>query len=72
MINWAVFIMAEIVLATLNAKYVHSAFGLRYLLANLGELRTRTCLVEFDITQRPLDLVEALLVRQPKIIGLGV
>ena len=64
--------MAEIVLATLNAKYVHSAFGLRYLLANLGELRTRTCLVEFDITQRPLDLVEALLVRQPRIIGLGV
>src|SRR6185312_13602795 len=64
--------MAEIILATLNAKYVHSAFGLRYLLANLGELRTQTCLVEFDITQRPLDVVEVLLARQPKIIGLGV
>src|SRR5262245_49827442 len=26
--------MADIVLATLNAKYIHAAFGLRYLLAN--------------------------------------
>ena len=33
--------MAEIVLTTLNAKYPHTAFGLRYLMANLGELRER-------------------------------
>ena len=31
-----------IVLATLNAKYAHAAFGLRYLLANMGELREQT------------------------------
>ena len=31
--------MSDIVLTTLNAKYIHAAFGLRYLLANLGELR---------------------------------
>jgi hypothetical protein len=31
--------VADIVLTTLNAKYIHAAFGLRYLLANLGELR---------------------------------
>ena len=31
--------MADIVLTTLNAKYIHAAFGLRYLLANLGPLR---------------------------------
>jgi radical SAM superfamily enzyme YgiQ (UPF0313 family) len=64
--------MADIVLTTLNAKYVHAAFGLRYLLANLGELKTRACLVEFDINQRPLDVVEALLGREPGVVGFGV
>ena len=64
--------MPDIVLSTLNAKYIHASFGLRYLLANLGELKSRACLVEFDINQRPLDIAEVLLARAPKIIGLGV
>ncbi len=64
--------MAEIVLATLNAKYIHAAFGLRYLLANMGELQPRSCIVEFDINQKPLDIAEVLLAQNPKIIGLGV
>jgi radical SAM superfamily enzyme YgiQ (UPF0313 family) len=64
--------MADIVLTTLNAKYIHAAFGLRYLLANLGELRPSAALVEFDINQRPLDIAEMLLAREPKIIGFGV
>ena len=64
--------MADIVLTTLNAKYIHAAFGLRYLLANLGELRPNACLVEFDINQRPLDIAEVLLARNPKIIGFGI
>jgi radical SAM superfamily enzyme YgiQ (UPF0313 family) len=62
----------DIVLTTLNAKYIHAAFGLRYLLANLGALRERACLVEFDINQRPLDMLEVLLAREPKIIGFGI
>jgi len=64
--------MSEIVLTTLNAKYIHAAFGLRYLLANLGPLRASASLVEFDINQRPSDIVEILLARNPKIIGLGM
>jgi radical SAM superfamily enzyme YgiQ (UPF0313 family) len=64
--------MPEIVLTTLNAKYIHAAFGLRYLFANLGPLQTRACLAEFDINLRPLDIAEALLARDPKIIGFGV
>ena len=64
--------VADIVLTTLNAKYIHAAFGLRYLLANLGPLQPRACLVEFDINQRPLDIAEVLLARHPKIIGFGV
>src|SRR5687768_13973798 len=63
---------ADVVLSTLNAKYIHAAFGLRYLLANLGPLRPRACIAEFDIKQRPLDIAEALLARDPRIIGLGI
>jgi radical SAM superfamily enzyme YgiQ (UPF0313 family) len=64
--------MPDIVLATLNAKFIHAAFGLRYLFANLGDLRPRAAIAEFDINQRPLDIVEALLAREPKIIGFGI
>jgi radical SAM superfamily enzyme YgiQ (UPF0313 family) len=64
--------MPEIVLATLNAKYIHAAFGLRYLLANLGPLQPSACIAEFDINQRPIDIAQVLLARNPKIIGFGV
>lgn len=64
--------MSEIVLATLNARYIHAAFGLRYLLANLGELQGRAEILEFDINQRPLEVVEAILARSPRVLGLGV
>jgi len=64
--------MSDIVLTTVNAKYIHAALGLRYLLANLGALRPRACILEFDLSQRPVDVVEALLAGNPKIIGCGV
>ena len=64
--------MPDIVLTTLNAKYIHTAFGLRYLFANLGDLQSRARLREFDINQRPLEIVEALLALEPQIIGFGV
>ena len=64
--------MPDILLATLNAKFIHAAFGLRYLLANLGELKPRAVMAEFDINQRPLDIAEVLLACEPKIIGFGV
>src|SRR5215813_8417170 len=64
--------MADILLTTLNAKYIHAAFGLRYLLANLGPLQSRARIVEFDIHHRPNDVAEVLLAQNPKIIGIGV
>jgi hypothetical protein len=64
--------MADIVLSTLNAKFIHASFGLRYLMANLGELRSRAELLEFEAGQPPLEIVEMLLARTPRIIGLGV
>src|SRR5882672_607332 len=64
--------MPDIVLTTLNARYAHAAFGLRYLMANLGTLRDRAALLEFDINQRPIDMLEAILAQSPRIVGLGV
>jgi len=64
--------MNTILLSTINAQYIHASLGLRYLLANLGELRPQTKLVEFKLEQRPIDMVESLLAHDPKIIGLGV
>ncbi len=64
--------MAAILLSTLNARYFHSSLGLRYLLANLGELQADAAIREFIITQRPLDIAEALLAEQPRIVGFGV
>jgi radical SAM superfamily enzyme YgiQ (UPF0313 family) len=62
----------RIVLATLNARYIHAAFGLRYLLANLGELQEQATIAEFDINQRPIEIVERLLQLEPTILGFGV
>jgi radical SAM superfamily enzyme YgiQ (UPF0313 family) len=62
----------DIVLSTLNARYMHSAFGLRYLYANLGELRSRAEIAEFTIQEQPLNIAEQLLAYQPKIIGFSV
>jgi hypothetical protein len=62
----------EILLCTLNAKFAHASFGLRYLFANLGPLQSRAAILEFDINQRPIDVLEAILARSPRILGLGV
>ena len=51
----------SIVLATLNAKYIHAALGLRYLLANMGELRSATVMREFTVASAAQDVVDALL-----------
>ena len=61
-----------ILLSTLNARYAHASLGLRYLLANMGELQSATRLQEFVIGARTTDIVEKLLGHQPRIIGFGV
>lgn len=62
----------SIILSTLNARYSHASLGLRYLLANMGELAPVTQLHEFVIGVRAADVVEKLLVHKPGIIGFGV
>jgi radical SAM superfamily enzyme YgiQ (UPF0313 family) len=64
--------LPDIILTTLNARYAHAAFGLRYLMANLGALQPRSQILEFDINQKPTDVVEAILAANPRIVGMGV
>src|SRR5262245_16014477 len=64
--------MCDIVLTTLNAKYPHCAFGLRYLLANLDELGSRAELIEFTINDATLEVLDAILAKQPRVVGIGV
>ncbi|PID72123.1 MAG: B12-binding domain-containing radical SAM protein [Desulfobulbus propionicus] len=64
--------MADILLTTINARYIHSAIGLRYLYANFGELQSCAEIVEFTLTDRTSDIAEAILASGAKIVGIGV
>jgi len=64
--------MSGITLATINARHVHAALGLRCLRANLGALREASRIREFVLGDRPADIAERLLDDAPRIIGLGV
>ncbi|HXA46014.1 MAG TPA: DUF4080 domain-containing protein [Burkholderiaceae bacterium] len=61
-----------ILLSTLNARYAHASLGLRYLLANMGDLQSSTHIQEFVIGTKTTEIVEKLLSQQPQIIGFGV
>ncbi|MBT3203867.1 MAG: DUF4080 domain-containing protein [Gammaproteobacteria bacterium] len=61
-----------IVLCTLNARYIHSSLGLRYLYANMEELQDQTEIMEFMINQRPIDIAENILNKNPSIVGMGI
>ena len=61
----------RILLSTLNAKYIHASLGLRYLLANMGDLRDQTILLEFTIARPPEAIVTDLLAALPEEIENG-
>ncbi len=62
----------QIILSTLNARYIHASLGLRYLYANLGELQDRSKILEFTINQPENLIVEEILHHDPMIVGFGV
>jgi radical SAM superfamily enzyme YgiQ (UPF0313 family) len=64
--------MKNIILTTLNARYSHTSLGLRYLLANLKELKPQAEILEFVINSSIQTIAEQILEKQPKIIGIGV
>ena len=65
-------VQRQIVLLGINARYHHSAFGLRYLKANLGALEAHCEIVETTIRQSAAEIAEAALKGAPRIIGVGV
>ena len=65
-------VMKPIVLSTLNSRYIHSSFSLRYLYANLGELQQQAVIQEFTIHDRAIDMAEKLLVMNPAVVAFSV
>lgn len=62
----------NIVLTTFNAKYIHTSIGLRYLLANLKDLKETSCILEFGINDNISQTAEKILNKSPRIVGIGV
>ncbi len=62
----------SILLTTLNARYIHTSLGLRYLYANMQEYQPKTEIVEFTIQQSTDDILAQLINKSPKIIGFSI
>lgn len=63
---------AAILIAAINARHSHASLGARYLLANMGDLRPQTELVEFTLQQSAAEIAAAIVARRPRIFGIGV
>jgi radical SAM superfamily enzyme YgiQ (UPF0313 family) len=65
----------EIILTTINAKWIHPSLALRLLKANLGSLENRCEILEFALRQ-PLaekaEKLEPLIAARPRILGISV
>jgi hypothetical protein len=64
--------MADIVLSTINAKWIHPSLALRLLKANLGEYEGRCEIVELALRQSLEEKLAILAGTRPKILGLSV
>src|SRR5688572_6750406 len=64
--------MRRILLSTINARFAHASLELRYLAANMDELRADTRVIEFVLGARAAEMAEQLLAQRPRVIGLGV
>ena len=62
----------DIVLATINAKWIHPSLALRLLKANLGSLQDRCEILEFALRQPLKEKVEPILKARPRLLGLSV
>jgi radical SAM superfamily enzyme YgiQ (UPF0313 family) len=61
-----------IILAAINAKWIHPSLALRLLKANLGALEKRCAILEFALRQPLKEKLEPLLAARPRILGLSV
>ena len=62
----------KVILSTINARYSHTSFGLRYLYANLEEYTSSAEIIEFSLQDTHTDIAEKLIDENPDILGLGV
>lgn len=60
-----------IILATINARYSHTSFGLRYLKANLHEFEGSCEILEFSHDLTVQEVAEAIISYRPKVVGLS-
>lgn len=63
--------MKNIILTTLNARYSHTSLALRYLFANLKELKDEAKILEFVINSSNQTIAEKILENNPKIVGIA-
>jgi len=61
-----------ILLATINAKWIHPSLALRLLKANLGPLEDRCQITEFALRQPMREKINPILEARPKVLGLSV
>ncbi|MBN2342901.1 MAG: DUF4080 domain-containing protein [Deltaproteobacteria bacterium] len=61
----------SIVLATINAKYMHTSLALKYLKANLEEFAPGARILEFTLQERAADIAEKILRQHPSIVLLS-
>jgi radical SAM superfamily enzyme YgiQ (UPF0313 family) len=64
--------MSAIVLATINAKWIHPSLALRLLKANLGNLETHCTILEFALRQPLKEKTAPIIAEHPQIIGFSV
>jgi radical SAM superfamily enzyme YgiQ (UPF0313 family) len=62
----------DIILATINAKWIHPSLALRLLKANLGPLKEEAQILEFALRQPLSEKTGPLLAARPRILGLSV
>jgi radical SAM superfamily enzyme YgiQ (UPF0313 family) len=63
---------AGILLATINAKWIHPSLALRLLKTNLGPLEKNCRIIEFALRQPLREKIEPILEARPRILGLSV
>lgn len=63
--------VSDILLVTFTARYIHSAFGLRYLQANLQRSGIDAEILELE-NQFPVEAVELLAKKKPKVVCFSV
>jgi hypothetical protein len=64
--------MADILLVTINAKWIHPSLALRFLKANLGKFRERCDIAEFALRQPLEEKTGPILAAGPRILGISV